>query len=130
MPLPTPAIDVVVDAPKRGELYMADPGQTVGHEQSGRRPHLVLSVGRMNSSPLGLVIALPLTTTDTSSLLHVRIEPRPENGLDRVSYAMPEMVRSVSGERFGRLLGRVPAETLETAATHTGFLLGLGRTRF
>jgi mRNA-degrading endonuclease toxin of MazEF toxin-antitoxin module len=40
------------------------------------------------------------------------------------------MVRSFSIERFGRLLGRVPAETLEHAATHTGLLLGLGRTKF
>jgi mRNA interferase MazF len=121
---------VFVEAPKRGELYLADPGHTVGHEQSGRRPHLVLSVRAMNRSPLGLVIALPLTTTDASSLLRVRIEPQPENGLDRVSYAMPEMVRSVPTERFGRLLGRVPSETLETAAAHTGILLGLGRTKF
>ena len=119
-----------VDLPKRGELYMADPGLTVGHEQRGRRPHLVLSIGRMTRSPLGLAIALPLTSTDASSLLHVRIEPRPETGLDRVCYAMPEMVRSVSTERFGRFLGRVPSETLETAATHTGILLGLGRTKF
>jgi mRNA interferase MazF len=109
---------------------MADPGHTVGHEQSGRRPHLVLSVRAMNRSPLGLVIALPLTTTDASSLLRVRIEPRPENGLDRVSYVMPEMVRSVSTQRFGRLLGKVPAETLELAAAHTGILIGLGRTKF
>jgi len=109
---------------------MADPGHTVGREQIGRRPHLVLSVGAMNRSPLGLVIVLPLTTTDASSLLRVRIEPRPENGLDRVSYAMPEMVRSVSTERFGRLLGRVPTETLELAAAHTGVLLGLGETKF
>lgn len=119
-----------VDPPKRGELYLADPGPTVGHEQSGLRPHLVLSVSQMNRSPLDLVIALPLTTTDTSSLLHVRIDPQPETGLTRVSYAMPEMVRSVSTERFGRLLGRVPIQALETAAAHAGILLGLGRTKF
>jgi mRNA interferase MazF len=84
----------------------------------------------MNRSPLGLVIALPLTTTDSASLLHVRIEPQPETGLDRISYAMPEMIRSVSAERFGRRLGRVPAEALETVAAHTGFLIGLGPTKF
>jgi hypothetical protein len=30
------------------------------------------------------------------------------------------MVRSVCAERFGCLLGRVPAEILETATAHTG----------
>lgn len=122
--------DVYVDPPKRGELYLADPGQTVGHEQSGMRPHLVLSLGRMNRSPLELVIALPLTTTDASSLLHVRIDPQPETGLNRVSYAMPEMVRSISGQRLGRPIGRVHRELVERAAHHVGFLLGLGRTKF
>lgn len=109
---------------------MVDSSQTVGHEQRGTRPHLVLSIGRMNRSRVGLVITLPLTTAGASSPLHVRIEPQPGTGLDRISYAMPEMVRSVSAERFGRLLGRVPADTVEAAAKHTGVLLGLGRTKF
>ncbi|MBS1880669.1 MAG: type II toxin-antitoxin system PemK/MazF family toxin [Actinobacteria bacterium] len=109
---------------------MADPSQTVGHEQSGLRPHLVLSVSRMNRSPLELVIALPLTTTDASNLLHVRIDPQPETGLTRVSYAMPEMVRSISGRRLGRPVGRVQRELVERAARHVGVLLGLGRTKF
>jgi hypothetical protein len=36
----------------------------------------------------------------------------------------------LSMERYGGLLGRIPAKTLETAAAHTGFILGLGRTKF
>lgn len=119
-----------VEPPKRGELYIADPDPTVGHEQRGTRPHLILSVSQINRSPLDLVIALPLTTTDTSSLLHVRIEPQPETGLTRVSYAMPEMVRSISGQRLGRRIGRVRSELVERTAHHVGFLLGLGRTKF
>lgn len=129
MRLLTQTTDVYVEPPKRGELYMADPGATVGHEQRGRRPHLVLSVSQMTRSPLALVIALPLTTTDSSSLLHVRIDPGPETGLTRVSYAMPEMVRSISGQRLGRPIGRVRSELVTRAAAHTGILLGLGRTK-
>ena len=118
------------ESPKRGELYMADPGPMSGHEQRGPRPHLVLSIGRMNRSPLGLVIALPLTTTDTSSVLHVRIDPEPETGLNRVSYVMPEMVRSISVRRLGRPRGRVQSDLAERAASHVGILVGLGRTKF
>jgi mRNA interferase MazF len=84
----------------------------------------------MNRSALDLVIALPLTTTDASSLLHVRIDPQPETGLTRVSYAMPEMVRSISGQRLGRRIGRVRGELVERTANHVGFLLGLGQTKF
>ena len=115
--------------PKRGELYLADLDPVVGHEQRGRRPFLILSILAMNRSPLGMAIGLPVTTNPSDRTLRIRITPT-ESGLSRVSYAMPEMVRSVSCERFGRRLGRIPAETLETAAAHTGFLLGLGRTKF
>jgi mRNA interferase MazF len=117
------------DPPKRGELYLADLDPIAGHEQGGRRPFLILSIGAMNRAQLSMVIGLPVTTNPRDRKLRVRIEPG-ESGLSRVSYAMPEMIRSLSTERFGGRLGRVPTETLETAAAHTGFLLGLGRTKF
>ena len=116
-------------APRRGDLYLTDPGATVGREQSGRRPYLVLSIAPMNHSPLGLVIAVPLTTTDWTNPLHVRLDPT-ESGLPRVSYAMPEMVRSISTTRLSRRLGRAPIEAVEATASNMAFLTGLGRTKF
>lgn len=89
---------------------------------------LVISIDPMNRSPARLAIAVPLTTTDHGSKLHVRVEP-PEGGLKRVSYAMPEMVRSISIRRFGGRLGRVSPDTIETVAMRLGVLTGLGRTR-
>ena len=117
-----------VDGPRRGEIYLADLDPVVGSEQRGRRPFLILSVGSMNRAPAGLAIGVPLTSTARSSQLHLRIEPG-ESGLGRVSYAMPEMVRSVSTLRFRRLIGRVPRERLEAASARAGVLIGLGRTK-
>lgn len=114
--------------PERGGLYMGDLDPTVGHEQSGRRPVLVLSINPMNRAPAGLVVGVPLTTTDWSNKLHVRIDPA-QSGLPRISYAMPEMVRHLSTLRLGRRLGRVSTETVDTVAQHAGILIGLGRTR-
>lgn len=116
-------------APRRGEIYLADLDPVVGTEQKGRRPFLILSIQAMNRAPAGLAVGVPLTTTDWFSELHLRIDPA-ESGLDRISYVMPEMVRSVSTRRFRRRLGRVPIGTVETASARTGFLLGLSRTRF
>lgn len=115
--------------PRRGDVFLADLDPVVGSEQSGRRPFLVLSIGQMNRASAGLAIGLPLTTTDWLNKLHVRIDPA-ESGLSRISYAMPEMVRSVSLLRFRGQVGRIPIETVETASARAGFLLGLGRTRF
>lgn len=116
-------------SPCRGDVFLADLDPIVGSEQSGRRPFLVLSIRQMNKAPAGLAIGLPMTTTDRSSKLHVRIEPA-ESGLSRVSYAMPEMVSSVSTLRFRGQVGRIPSGIVETASARTGFLLGLGRIRF
>jgi len=113
---------------KRGEVYLADPDPVVGHEQGGRRPHLVISVNQMNRSAAGLLIGVPLTTTDRGSRLHVRLEP-PEGGLNRVSFAMPEMARSVSTARLVRKLGYASPDTVESVAKHLGILIGLGRAR-
>lgn len=114
--------------PKRGDVYVADPDPVVGREQGGRRPFLVLSIEAMNRSAAELLIAVPLTTTDRGTEMHVRLEP-PEGGLDRVSYAMPEMVRVVAKTRLGRRVGQASPVTVESVAKRVGILVGLGRRR-
>ena len=113
---------------RRGEVYVGDPDPVVGHEQGGRRPVLVVSIQAMNNSAARLAITVPLTTTDRGSELHVRIEP-PEGGLKRVSFAMPEMVRSMSLDRLGRRTGLASPDTVEVVSKRIGILIGLGRNR-
>lgn len=114
--------------PRRGEVYMADPDPVVGHEQGGLRPFVVISIDPMNRSAAEFVIAVPLTTTDRGSELHVRLDP-PEGGLNRVSFALPEMVRILSTIRLRQRLGRASADSVEMVAKRVGILVGLGRTR-
>jgi mRNA interferase MazF len=113
---------------RRGEVYVGNPNPVIDHEQGGRRPLLVVSIHAMNRAAARLVLAVPLTTTDRASKLHVLVEP-PEGGLKKVSYAMPEMVRSISTDRLGRKLGRVSPDTVEAVANRVGLLIGLGRAR-
>lgn len=120
---------MTLDTPRRGELYLADLDPIVGHEQAGRRPFLVLSIQALNRTSWEIVIGVPVTTTDWTNPVHVRIEPA-ESGLQRISYAMPEMVRSVSTLRFRKRVGQVPSQTVDMAARRTSVLVGLGRTRF
>ncbi len=107
---------------------MADPDPVVGHEQEGRRPFMVISIDPMNRSAGELVLAVPLTTTDRGSGLHLRLDP-PEGGLGRISFAMPEMVRVLSTNRLKRRLGRASADSVEAIAKRVGILIGLGRSR-
>lgn len=118
------------DRPKvrRGEIYLADPDPVVGHEQGGRRPFLLISVNQMNRSRARIAIGVPLTTTDRGNGLHIRLDP-PEGGLARTSFAMPEMVRSMSIDRLERRLGHAPSDTVDAVSKHVGVLVGLGRSR-
>lgn len=115
--------------PERGELYYARLGAGVGREQSGERPVLIVSIDQMNRAPAELVLAVPLTTTHRPTRLHVRIEPD-HSDLERISYAMPEMLRHLSSERLRRRIGRAPQKTIELVAHRAGILIGLGRTKF
>lgn len=88
----------------------------------------MISINAMNRAPAEMAIAVPLTTTEWPSPLHVRIEPS-ESGLPRVSYAMPEMARSLSTLRLAQRVGRVGVETVNAAARNAGVLIGLGKSR-
>jgi mRNA interferase MazF len=83
-----------------------------GHEQAGQRPAVVISVDRFSGSVAELAIVVPLTTTDFANPLHVPIAP-PEGDVRVPSWAMPEMVRSISRERLVQRWGTVRPATLQ-----------------
>lgn len=110
--------------PRRGEIWFADLSPTVGHEQTGRRPILIISADGYNRSGAGLVIALPLTSKVRSLLGRVSLTP-PEGGLKVVSDILCGQVRAVSRDRLLRRWGVVKPTTLATVATALRVLLDL-----
>jgi mRNA interferase MazF len=110
--------------PLRGEVWEADLGVTRGHEQAGRRPVLVLSVGAFNAGPAGLVIVLPLTSRLRAVPAHVLVQP-PEGGLRRPSVILCDAIRSVSRDCLIDRWGVVSAAPLAKAEDAVRVLLGL-----
>jgi mRNA interferase MazF len=92
--------------PRKGEVWLVDFGDPVGREQSGRRPAVVVSADQLNESRAGVVIVVPTTTTRRGLASHVEIEPD-VSGLDEVSYAKCEDVKSISEQRLIARLGAV-----------------------
>jgi mRNA interferase MazF len=113
-----------VSAPSRGEVWDLDFDPTVGHEQAGARPALILSVDIFNEGPAELVVAVPLTRTPRKVRWHVPVQP-PEGGLVAESFIQCENVRSVSNGRIKRLRGRVSESTLAAVEDRVRILLGL-----
>jgi mRNA interferase MazF len=110
--------------PARGEVWTVDLDPVRGHEQRGRRPSLVVSADRVNESPAGLVVVVPVTSVRKRSDFHVGVEP-PEGGLRRSSYLKPEDLRSISIDRLGRRLGSVSRMTMHEIETRLRMVLDL-----
>lgn len=99
--------------PTRGDIWFAEFDPVRGHEQGRKRPCIILSANTVNQGASGLVIAVPLTTTDRRNPWHVAIMP-PEGGIIAPSYALCEHVRSMSTCRFfSQSSGRVSEASLK-----------------
>ena len=110
--------------PNRGEVWLVDLSPTKGHEQSGRRPGLVVSVDLFNHGPAGLVVLLPISTVAKGVPLHVQVNP-PEGGLKQRSFVKCEDVRTISTRRLLDQRGTVSPRTLSAVEDRLRILLGL-----
>lgn len=110
--------------PRRGEVWLVDFGDPVGREQAGKRPALLISADSLNESRAGVVVVVPITTAYRGLPSHVEID-RGSSGLDEVSYAKCEDVKSVSEQRLVGRLGVVGDEAMFQTARALRFLLDL-----
>lgn len=110
--------------PLRGEVWLATLDPTVGREQAGTRPALIISDDLFNQSHAELVVVLPITSKSKNVRSHVPVSP-PEGGLQVASYIKCEDVRSISIQRFGRRLGKVSAQTMNEVEQRLRIILSL-----
>jgi len=113
-----------VNAPARGEVWLADLNPTRGHEQADRRPVLVVSEDLFNRGPAGLAIVLPMTSTVRDVPGHVPIAP-PEGGVRSRTAILCEAIRSVSVERLVARWGAVDRQTMFAVEDRLRILLRL-----
>ncbi len=110
--------------PRRGDIWLIDFGEPTGREQAGRRPALVVSDDEMNDGRSGLVIVVPVTSSYRGLPSHIELDA-PSTGLDNVSYAKCEDIKSVSDRRLIARLGAAPAAALLDVERVLRFLLAL-----
>ena len=110
--------------PRRDEIWLVDFGVPVGREQSGRRPAVVVSADALDESRAGVLIVVPCTTARRGLPSHVELDPS-ASGLDEVSYAKCEDVKSVSEERFVSRLDSASVDAAFAIRRALRFLLEL-----
>ncbi len=113
-----------MSVPRRGEIWLVDFGHPVGREQAGRRPAVIVSADGLNQGRAGVVIVVPCTTSRRGLPSHVELDPA-ASGLDEVSYAKCEDIKSVSEERLIARLGNAPVEAMFAIARSLQFLLDI-----
>ena len=95
----------------RGEIRWADLNPTIGHEQSGERPVLILSQDVFNDRS-GPVIAMALTSHEQRAGFPLTHEINTA-ALPKRSWVKISQIRTLSTERIGRRIGSLRPSELE-----------------
>lgn len=110
---------------KRGQIYIADLDQSIGSEQSGVRPVLILqnNVGNKHS-PTTIVASI---STKYRSKPHLPTHYYlPENtGLRNRSFVMLEQIRVIDKARLHKYIGDVPPRFMNIINQKISISLGM-----
>jgi mRNA interferase MazF len=100
----------------RGEIRLVDLDPVRPGEANKRRPAVVVSNDRANTTAArlgrGMVTVVPVTSTITRVYPFQVLLPADETGLRVESKAQAEQVRSVSVARLGHVIGKVPVQLM------------------
>jgi mRNA interferase MazF len=95
----------------RGDIIWADLNPVRGHERAGSRPVVVLSHDVFNERS-GTVIAMAITSQPQSAGFPLTLE-LDDPKLPKKSWVKISQVRTLSTERLGRRITRLPPEVLD-----------------
>lgn len=106
----------------RGDIYWADLDPTLGHEQAGRRPVMVLSQDIFNERS-GTVIAVALTSQPQKAGFPLCVELS-VNTLPKKSWVKISQVRTLSTQRLGQKIGKATDDEIETVVDGLNEIIG------
>lgn len=95
----------------RGDIIWADLSPSIGHEQSGMRPILVLSHEVFNKNS-GTVIAVAITSQPQKAGFPLTLELE-ETKLPKKSWVKISQIRTLSVKRLRKKLGTAQSEELD-----------------
>lgn len=110
----------------RGTVVLLDLDPTVGHEQRGVRPCLVVSDPEVVADQrFPLLCVVPVTGTPGEGALYPELSPG-RSGLAKKSFALIDHLRSVDKRRVRRVFGKILPEEMTAIDDGLALFLGLG----
>jgi mRNA interferase MazF len=106
----------------RGEIYWANLDPTKGREQAGQRPVLILSQDIFNERS-GTVIAMALTSQPQKAGFPLTLELS-DSALPKRSWIKISQIRTLSTERLGKRVTRLPEKDLDLAIEGLNEIIG------
>ena len=106
----------------RGDIIWADLNPTIGHEQSGLRPILVLSHEVFNKNS-GTVIAVAITSQPQRASFPLTLELE-ETQLPKRSWVKISQIRTLSVKRLRKKLGAAQPEELDLIVEGLNEIIG------
>ncbi|MGA2184394.1 MAG: type II toxin-antitoxin system PemK/MazF family toxin [Bryobacteraceae bacterium] len=110
----------------RGAVVVVELDPTIGHEQHGVRPCVVVSDPDVISDQrFPLVCVVPVTGTPGEGLLYPPLAPG-QSGLAKKSFALIDQLRSIDKRRIRRVFGELAREEITAIDEGLAVFLGLG----
>jgi len=110
----------------RGAVVVVELGPTIGHEQHGMRPCIVVSdPDVIRDLRFPLVCVVPVTGTPGEGLLYPPLAPG-RSGLAKKSSALIDQLRSIDKRRIRRVFGEIAQEEIAAIDEGLAVFLGLG----
>ena len=106
----------------RGDIVWANLDPTLGHEQSGMRPVLILSQDVFNARS-GTVIAVAITSQKPNADFPLTLELS-DSKLPKQSWVKISQIRTLSTMRIGKKLGKASNDELEMIFEGLNEILG------
>jgi mRNA interferase MazF len=106
----------------RGEIRWADLNPTIGREQSGERPVLILSQDVFNERS-GTVIAMALTSQEQRAGFPLTFEIL-KSKLPKRSWVKISQIRTLSTERIGKRIGVINPEEIAQVVDGLNEIIG------
>jgi mRNA interferase MazF len=111
---------------ERGAVVLVALDPTVGHEQRGVRPAILVSdPAVIGDQRFPLLCVVPITKTPGEGALYPELGPG-SSGLRKTSFAMIDQLRSVDKRRVRRSYGKLSDQELATVDEGLRLYLGLG----
>lgn len=110
----------------RGEIWLINLDPTVGAEIKKSRPAVIVNIDEVGVLPLRIIV--PITTWKdrySQAPWLVKIKANKQSGLDHTSAADTFQIRSLSVERFIRVIGKVDSDTTSSILESVKIVLGI-----